>query len=215
MDKYFLKCNNCGHFNEVKTEYLTFCTNCFKKLENNFPEWKRNNPGKSFDDFRRLICTTDINENSKSDSKSSKPKSLKYWIGFTIAFAIFYAIGQFGGEKITGFIKKPAYDKAMMTIASELNKTCPVMVDKETRFDNSVALPDNIFQYNYTLVNMLRDSINIDDIRNYLEPRIINDVKTNPGMKFVRDNKVTVNYSYKDLTGVNLFTISVKPDQYQ
>jgi hypothetical protein len=25
---YFLKSDNCGHYNEVKTEYLTFCKSC-------------------------------------------------------------------------------------------------------------------------------------------------------------------------------------------
>jgi hypothetical protein len=34
-------------------------------------------------------------------------------------------------------------------------------------------------------------------------------------MKFIRDGLVTVNYSYRDMTGVNLFVISVKPKQYQ
>jgi hypothetical protein len=103
----------------------------------------------------------------------------------------------------------------MMEAASEINKTCPIMVDKVTRLDNSVALPNNVFQYNYTLVSPIEDYIDNDGLRNHLEPRIVNDVKTNPGMKFIRDRRVTVNYSYKDLTGVNLFTISVKPDQYQ
>ena len=89
------------------------------------------------------------------------------------------------------------------------------MVDNATRLDNSIALPNNVFQYNYTLVTMLKDSININDLKNYLEPRIVNDVRTNPAMKYIRDNKVTVNYSYKDMAGANLFNISVKPEQYQ
>jgi hypothetical protein len=212
---YFLKCSNCGHFNEVKTEYLTFCKSCNKVLKNNYSDWIKVSPGKSFDDFKQLICTTEATETIKSGSKSHRAKGLKYWIGFTIALAIFYAIGQFGGEKISGFFKKPAFDKAMVDIANEINKTCPIMVDNATRLDNSIALPNNVFQYNYTLVMMVKDSINLNDLRNYLEPRILNDVKTNPGMKFIRDNKVTVNYSYKDMTGVNLFTISVSPEQYQ
>ena len=212
---YFLKCSNCGHLNEVKTEYLTFCKRCNKVLKNNFSDWFKANPEKSFDDFKQMICTTEANETKKSDSKPNKRKGLKYWIGFTIAFAIFYAIGQLGGEKIAGFLRKPVFDTALTEIANEINKTCPFMVDNETRLDNTIALPKNVFQYNYTLISMVKDSINIDGIKNYMEPRIVNDVKTNSGMKFVRDKKVTVNYNYKDMTGVNLFTISVKPEQYQ
>jgi len=212
---YFLKCSNCGHLNELKTEYLTFCKSCNKVLKDNFADWIKANPDKTFEDFKQIICTTEVTETTNSKPKSRSPKGLKYWIGFAIAFAIFYAIGQLGGEKISGFYKNPAFKKALMEIASELNKTCPVMVDNATRLDNSIALPNNVFQYNYTLVTMLKDSININDLKNYLEPRIVNDVRTNPAMKYIRDNKVTVNYSYKDMTGANLFNISVKPEQYQ
>jgi hypothetical protein len=211
----FLKCNNCGHFNEVKTEYLTFCSGCSKKLDNNYSDWLRRNSDKSFDDFKQMVCTSSKTETVKTKAKSSGPKGLKYWISFALAFAIFYGIGQFGGEKIADLFRKPAFEKALMESASEINKSCPIMVDNATRLDNAIALPGKIFQYNYTLVSMVKDSINIDDLKNYLEPVITNQVKTNPDMKGFRDNKTTVNYYYKDKTGVYLFTISVKPEQYQ
>jgi hypothetical protein len=212
---YFLKCSNCGHLNEVKTEYLTFCKNCNKVLNNNFPDWIKKNPDKSFEDFKQSICTTEVNEAPKSDSRSIKIKGLKYWIGFAIAFAIFYAIGQLGGEKIASIFKKPDYNKAMMETASEINKSCPIMVDNATRLDNAVALPGNIFQYNYTLVNVIKDSVNINELKNYLEPTIINFVKSNPEMRTMRENKTTINYYYKDKTGIYLFTISIKPEQFR
>jgi hypothetical protein len=212
---YFLKCSNCGHLNEVKTEYLTFCKNCNKVLNNNFPDWVKKNPDKSFEDFKQSICTTEVIETPKSKSKSIKIKGLKYWIGFAITFAIFYAVGQLGGEKIVEFFKKPGYNKAMMETASEINKSCPIMIDNATRLDNAVALPGNIFQYNYTLVNLIKDSVNINELKNYLEPTIINYVKSNPEMKAMRENKTTINYYYKDNTGIYLFTISIKPEQYK
>jgi hypothetical protein len=103
----------------------------------------------------------------------------------------------------------------MMETASEINKSCPIMIDNATRLDNAVALPGNIFQYNYTLVNLIKDSVNINELKNYLEPTIINFVKSNPEMKSLRENKTTINYYYKDKTGLFLFTVSVKPIQYQ
>ncbi len=208
---HFIKCSNCGHFNEVKTEYLIFCSQCNKKLENNLTDWRKRNSDKSFDDYKQLICTTETNETSKVKVKSSRPKGLKYGIAFAVAFGLFFMIGYFA----VGFLEKPTYNKAMMEIASEMNKSCPIMIDNATRLDNSIVLPDNVFQYNYTLVNMTKDSIMIDDLKNYLEPTIINFVKTNPDMKKMRDFKTTVNYYYKDKTGVYLFTISVKPEQYE
>jgi hypothetical protein len=213
---HFLKCNNCGHLNEVKTEYLIFCSNCNKKLDNNFSNWQTRNPVKTFDDFKQLICISEDDVQKTSQKiKSNRPKGLKYWIGFIVAFAIFYAIGQLGGEKIAGIFRKPAFDKAMVEFASEINKNCPIMIDNATRLDNSIALPNNTFQYNYTILSVVKDSVKIDDLKNYLEPRIVNTVKTEPQMKIIRDNKTTVNYSYKDKAGVFLFTISVKPEQYE
>lgn len=212
---YFLKCDKCGHLNEVKTEYMTFCSNCHKKLNNNFSDWIRLNSDKSFDNYKQLVCVNETEDSPKSNSNTTKPKSLKFWIGFALTLAIFTVIGQIGGEKVKGLFNKPLYDKAMMEFASELNKTCPVMVDNATRLDNAIALPGNTFQYNYTIVNMVKDSMSIDDLKKYVEPTIINFVKTNPEMKIIRDHKTTVNYYYKDKAGVYLFTISVKPDQYQ
>lgn len=103
----------------------------------------------------------------------------------------------------------------MMQVAGELNKTCPVMADAETRLDNTVALPGKIFTYNYTLINQLKDSINVEELKKYLTPIITNNMKTNPVMKFYRDNKITMSYYYKDKQGVFLLSIDVTPDQYQ
>lgn len=211
---HYLKCNKCGHLNEVKTEYLVFCTNCNKKLENCYSEWSIRNSDKTFEEYKELICTTEKADASKELTKTRKVKGLKYWIGFAVIFAFFSVIGQMGGEKLIELFRKPAFDKAMMEAANEINKSCPIMIDNATRLDNAIALPNNVFQYNYTVVTMLKDSVNIDELKNYLEPTIINSVKTNPQMQTMRDNKVTVNYYYKDKVGVHLFTISVKPEQY-
>lgn len=212
---YFLKCAKCGYFNEVKTEYLVFCSNCHKKLDPNYSDWIRINPDKSFDDFTQKFCTTEIIEIPVKKVNSGTPRRMKLLIGFAITFAIFYAIGQFGGEKIVRFIKGATYDKALMQSASEINKTCPIMVDASTRLDNTIALPGNVFQYNYTLVSMVKNSVNITELKKYLEPRITNLVKSSPEMKSMRDNKTIIKYSYKDKTGMYLFDISVKPEQYQ
>ena len=88
------------------------------------------------------------------------------------------------------------------------------MVDKETRLDNAVALPNNIFQYNYTLINMEKATTDINRIETYLTPIVINGVKTNPEMKFNRENKTTMGYYYKDKNGEFLFKILVSPDLY-
>jgi hypothetical protein len=113
---YFLKCNKCGQLNEVKNEYLVFCTSCNKKLDSNFYDWQKRNPDSSLADFKRLVCVTEAEiPKTVPETKSNKPKSLKYWIGFAVAFAIFYAIGQFGGEAIVRFFKSEKTSKEVLS----------------------------------------------------------------------------------------------------
>ncbi len=212
---YYLKCENCGHLNELKTEYLTFCTSCKKKMTNNFTEWKKRNPGKSFEDYKQLMCISEDKIQHVTETKKPKVKDVKYWVGFIIAFAIFYAIGELGGEKIIELFRGDTFDRALMTVASEINKSCPIMVDNATRLDNAIALPGKTLQYNYTLINMLKDSVDTNKLKNSIEPILINYIKTNPGMKDMRDQNTTLKYYYKDMTGKYLFTITVKPEQYE
>lgn len=211
---HYLKCSQCGHANLLKTEYLTFCSSCNRKLENNFTEWKKQNQDKSLEEYKHLVCISESELESKTVEKRPT-KGAKYWIGFIVFFAILYTAGQFGGEELVKIFRKPSLDKTLMTVASEINESCPVMIDNATRLDNTIALPENVFQYNYTLINKTKDSVDIESLRSYLQPTIINFVKTNPDMQTMRENKTTVNYYYKDMTGKYLLTISVDPKLYE
>lgn len=212
---HYLICGKCGHYNEVKSEYLIFCSNCNKKLENNYSDWSNRNSNKTFEDFKEIICTTEKSNKNNENTNKPKIKGLKYWIGFTVAFAIFYAVGQLGGEKIAELFRKPVFDKVLMEVANEINKSCPIMVDNETRLDNSIALPDKVFQYNYTLISTLKDSVDIESLKSYLEPNLKNFVKTNPDMQTMRENKTTLKYYYKDMNGSHIVTITIRPEDYK
>jgi hypothetical protein len=140
---------------------------------------------------------------------STKSKKRKFTIGSLIGFIIAYVAVQLI------FFRAPSFDKTMMSAASELNKTCPFMVDKETRLDNTIALPDNIFEYNYTLVNIVKSQVDEAMLRNYLTPNIVNNTKTNPALRDFRNHKTTLAYNYRDKNGIFILKISVTPDLYQ
>lgn len=212
---FYLKCNNCGHFNEIKTEYMVLCEKCNKKLENSFSQWSKHNPDKSFEDYKDLVCSEEKIDDSESLSQSKKNKGVKYWICFAVTFVICYVLASFAVNKLFEVSHGDLLDEKLTIVASEINKQCPMMIDNETRLDNTVAMPDNVFQYNYTLVSADKESFDIESVKNYLEPTIVNIVKTNPDMQTMRDNKVTVRYCYKDKSGMHLFTISVSPEQYE
>lgn len=128
-------------------------------------------------------------------------------IGALVAGLISFGVQQY-------FAKPVSFDQAMMTAASEINKNCPMMIDNETQLDNTLALPDNKFMYNYSLINYAIDELDIEELRKNIEPGIINNVRTNPDMKAYRDNEVTMVYSYKDKNQEHLFKIEVSPALY-
>ena len=51
----YLKCKSCGEYNELRSEFLTFCGQCGKKLENNYSEWKNRHPDNSFEEFQQEV----------------------------------------------------------------------------------------------------------------------------------------------------------------
>lgn len=71
---YYLKCKHCGHLNEVKSEYLVVCGLCNRKLDDNFKEWQKCNPSRSFDDFKREVCLSEDQVRKGDTAKSSKKR---------------------------------------------------------------------------------------------------------------------------------------------
>lgn len=140
-----------------------------------------------------------MTENSPNPASPAKKANFGKIAGGITGFVIAYILAQFA---VSYLFKKPSIDETLMSAASEINKSCPIMVDAETRLDNCGALPNKVFRYNYTLVNYVKDSINIGVLEENLRPSLINSVKTSPEMKFQRDNNVTLSYYYKDKAGV-------------
>ena len=181
-----LYCNNCGADNKLNAKY---CSQCGYEL-------------------------TRINADA-SDSKlvSDSPKSNRGKVLGSIFGVIAFGVAYFAIQQI--FFKAPSFDKVLVSTASEINKTCPIMVDEYTRLDNALALPNNTFQYNYTLINISKTEVNIDTVKKYIEPGIINGIRTSPDLKFFRDNKTTMVYNYRDKNGEFVHKLSVTPDMYR
>ena len=122
------------------------------------------------------------------------------------------AIGSWFGQEI--LFQKPSFDKQLLAVASEFNKSCPIMVDSETRLDNTIGGPGKSFAYNYTLINYSKDELDMDYLESTLRPSILNNIKTNPDMAEFRKNKVEFKYVYKDKNGIFITNITIKPDEY-
>ncbi len=141
------------------------------------------------------------------ENQKNNKKTVGTIVGLAVGLIVYFLVKQF-------VFAPQSFDKVMMKAASEINESCPIMIDQDTRLDNAIALPDNILQYNYTLVNLVKDSVDLKAFEDYMQPMILNNVKTNPDLKIYRDNKTTMAYNYKDMNGVYITKISITADQY-
>ena len=113
------------------------------------------------------------------------------------------------------FFKTASPDKAVLKFSKELNKTCPTMVDAETRLDKVDALADNSLRFNYTLINRDKDSLAISNLKKFMEPVILNKIKTSPALSRYLNKNLTWIYSYNDKNGDFIFKITYTPEQFK
>lgn len=180
------KCLNCEAENDINSKYCSVC---------------------GF----QLPITGDENLKPEVEHlKTAKPKrkfDIKTLIGFIIGFVVMFFVTQ--------SLFKPSIDKQLVEFANEFNKTCPMNIDEYTTLKNVVALPNKTIQYNYVLVGIAKADVKMDTVKKYIFPGILQNVKTNPGMKLFRDNKVTLNYYYSDKNGEYVTEYIVKPEMYE
>lgn len=110
---------------------------------------------------------------------------------------------------------KDRFNKELTAAANEVNKSCPIMVDGETRLDNAMALPGNTFAYYYTLVNVEVGMLDTTQVKEILAPSIKAMIKTSPDMESMRKTGCNFKYTYRDKGGNYLFAINVTPADYQ
>ncbi|MDU1904753.1 MAG: hypothetical protein E6772_08220 [Dysgonomonas sp.] len=180
-------CERCSIENTYNANY---CAGCGYSLSQ-APTKENTNP----------ITIPDLRE--KNDSY----KPLKTIVGVIVGILV-----AAGVQKI--LFQAPSFDKVMVEISNEINKTCPIIVDAETRLDNTSFLLGKTLQYNYTLLSAEAEFIDTLEFKKIMEPQILNATSTSPQMKYFRDNKVSLNYLYKDMHGEYICIIFIKPEQY-
>lgn len=100
-------------------------------------------------------------------------------------------------------------------IVAKYNKSCPLNIQEGMRLD-SVSLPEKQFvQYNLTLLNVVKETAEVNVIKEEIEKSLISTAKANPGLQVFRDNDYTLIYHYSDKRKVFLFDVKILPDQYK
>jgi len=132
---------------------------------------------------------------------------------------MYYSIMNLNADAVLTSTKKAKNvlpgDGIIEATVKELNKTAPEMVNEITRFDNALAMPNKTLQYNYTLITINKGDLEEDYFKNYLEPSIINGIRTSPDMKALRDLGTTFAYHYRDKNGLFVHRFFVTPEMYR
>ena len=113
------------------------------------------------------------------------------------------------------FFNSSSSDISVQKLTTEINKSCPAMVDVETRLDKVVSSVDNSVQFNYTLIHRNKDSIAIGKLKNSLGPVILKKIKSSPTLSKYLNKNLTWIYSYNDKNGDFIFKITYTPEQFK
>ena len=127
--------------------------------------------------------------------------------GAILVFVVLFIIV----EKV--FFKTHSTDKEVLNFVKGMNRTCPAMVDPETRLDKVIAFADQNLQFNYTLVNQVRDLLPVEQLKRYMEPVILNEIKNSGTLRKFLNKKLTWIYSYNDKNGDFVFKVEYSPEQ--
>ncbi len=202
-----MKCEYCNREIPPGTGVLLeghyFCNNLHRY------EWQNRSP----EEVVRSSSPVEAGVGRKKLSLTKKGMRVSIAVIVTAIFAI---IGSTVGTRLAGslFKSSQSIDNQLMQLSNEFNKSLPIMVDQVTRLDTVIPMPGKVLTYNYTLVNMSLEQIDIVSLREYLRPRIINNIKTSDEMKYLRDKGVTFVYKYYDDVKRFVFEVKVTPDEY-
>ena len=107
-----------------------------------------------------------------------------------------------------------ALHKKLSEMAANLNTSTPVMLDPYTRFDGALVTSDNVFQYTYSILNTQNATQMVDDAIKSMIPEMRKMFSENKDLRIFKENKVTIEYIYKDATGTVIRSEKITPEDY-
>lgn len=124
-----------------------------------------------------------------------------------LIFIVVFVVAFFGTKYM---IPKIIPNYELGKVAAEMNKKGPVMIDAQTRLDNSSASGDTLF-YNYTLVSVTAEDPGFNSIeaKEFVKAGAQKNLDTNPNMIYFREKKIILKYLYKDKSGKALFDFTI------
>lgn len=124
-------------------------------------------------------------------------------VAFSLALILYYSF------------KEPVADKEMVELVAKYNASCPLTIQAGIRLDNVTLPKDKVVQYNLTLLNVEKETAEIELIKENIKESLLSTVKANPGLKAFREQGFTLIYNYDDKKEDYLFEITITPEQYK
>jgi hypothetical protein len=113
------------------------------------------------------------------------------------------------------FVKDKSAGNELTALVVKYNAACPIMISNDIRMESVNTLPHNTVQYDFTLVHVQKETVDVIALKMAIEKQIMATSKTNPSLQAFRDNNSTVIYNYKDRNEKELFRITLTPEMYQ
>lgn len=102
------------------------------------------------------------------------------------------------------------YNEFLIKICSDINKTCPFNIDKDTRMENVVYTPsDTTLTYNFKFVNLSKQDIDLETMKEGMQKIVSARAKDDPTFNTFREMKVHVSGTYYDKNNFYWFTIQI------
>jgi hypothetical protein len=106
-------------------------------------------------------------------------------------------------------------DAEVTELVGKYNKNCPLPIQEGIRLDSVSLHEERTVQYNLTLLNVVKETAEVNVIKAEIEKSLISTAKGNPGLQVFTDNDYTLVYSYSDQKNAFLFNVKIFPDQYK
>jgi len=106
-------------------------------------------------------------------------------------------------------------DKGLLKEVEKGNKICPIVFDDIMRIDSFSMPQSKTFMMHITGIDMVKEEANYDTIRKYIDPNLLENIRTNPQLKSARNSKITFVHTFNDMNGEVFYEYIVTPDMYK
>jgi hypothetical protein len=130
---------------------------------------------------------------------------------FVLAGMVFLIFGIYEGIKEN----QNELHLYLVQTANTINLDLPQIINDETRFDYTEALPKNKFGFYYTLLLETYGEIDIENFKSYIKPNLIKNSKTNGELNNFNKLKIPFVYFFRDKFGKELINIEVTYNEYK